>query len=80
MPQMDWISDIEGRRLVKHICRFERFSEDFSLVVQKMGRNVTLKHLKASNRGFYRDYYDDETAAIVREWFCKNIEKFGYYF
>lgn len=80
MPQSDWISDLEGTVLVKHICRFERLSEDFSVVCNKLGKNVTLPHVKSSKRGNYRDYYEEDTAVIVENWFRKDIENFGYKF
>ena len=80
MPQLEWISDHQGNILVDHICRFERLNDDFSSVCAKLRKSVTLPHVKASKRGNYRDYYDDDTFDIVAKWFRKDIENFGYQF
>ena len=80
MPQIDWISDENGRILVDEIIRFENLDSDFNMVLQKIGKNTTLPHVKRSNRGSYREYYDPETIEIVRNWFERDIENFGYQF
>jgi chondroitin 4-sulfotransferase 11 len=80
MPQFDWLADEGGRVLVGFICRFENLDDDFNVVCSKIGRRANLPHLKASQRGNYRDYYNEETIEIVARWFCKDIESFGYTF
>jgi hypothetical protein len=80
MPQVDWITDAEGKLLVNFVGRFERLAADFKTICRHLGREATLPHLKASKRGHYRDYYDEPTQAIVAEWFRKDIERFAYRF
>jgi hypothetical protein len=81
MPQWKWLSDCHGKLIVDHICRFENLADDFRGVCQKIGKDpINLPHLKASKRGSYRDYYDDPTAKIVKNWFRLDIEKFEYQF
>ncbi len=78
MPQSDWITDHDGQIIVEFICRFENLNDDFNHVCKKLGKTVSLPHIKASKRGHYRDYYDEETVEIVARWFKKDIKTFAY--
>ena len=81
MPQSDWITDSDGLVLVDFVGRFENLNEDFSSVCKQLGKNVTLPHVKSSQRKRdYREYYDDLTIEIVEQWFSKDIDRFGYRF
>lgn len=80
LPQWDWITDEEGQVLVDFIGRFEKLDEDFGKICQQIGREARLPHLKKSQRGDFREYYDDETADVVRQWFHEDIKQFGYEF
>jgi hypothetical protein len=80
MPQIDWIADENGEILVDEIVHFENLESEFDDVQRKLGLNKTLPHIRRSNRGNYREYYDQETIEIVRKWFERDIERFGYQF
>ena len=80
MPQMDWITDESGKILVDEIIHFENLAAEFDSVRRKLGKNVTLPHVKKSNRGNYQEYYDQEAKEIVRNWFEPDITRFGYQF
>lgn len=80
MPQLDWISDADGRILVDFVGRFERLEEDFKEICQRLGARAELPHLKSSGHGGYRQYYDEDTARIVAEWFRRDVDRFGYEF
>lgn len=80
MPQFDWISDEDGRVIVDYICRFESLAHDFGRVCESLGRRVELPHKKSSTRAGYREYYTPESVEIVRKWFVKDINAFGYEF
>jgi len=80
MPQTNWITDNNGNILVDEIIHFENLESEFNKILEKLGKNRTLPHVKKSNRGNYRDYYDEETIAIVRNWFERDIKRFGYQF
>lgn len=80
MPQIDWITDEDGRILIDFIARFETLAEDLEVVRQRLDLSRQLPHEKRSRRGDYRDYYDDETRAIVGDAFATDIERFGYEF
>ena len=81
MPQFDWVSDDEGQLLVNSIGRFENLTNDFDEICSKIGVvGCVLPHVKKSNRGDYRKYYDDRSIEIVRKWFEKDIDYFEYKF
>lgn len=80
MPQIDWIADTSGRILVDEIIYFENLDAEFRNILQKIGRTASLPHKKQSNRGNYRDYYDQKAREIVRHWFERDIDRFGYQF
>ena len=79
MPQLDWISDKNGELLVNDVGRFEQLGDDFQKICSKIGAaDCALPHVKQSTRGNYRQYYDDNSMEIIRKWFEKDIEYFGY--
>jgi len=80
LPQLDWITDHNGKILIDAIIRFENLQNDFNDILAKLGRTKTLPHIKKSKRGNYREYYDEETIEIVRNWFMEDIDKFDYQF
>lgn len=77
-PQLDWIAGDGGEVLVRKVCRFESLEADFQDVCRSLGRSATLPHLKKSDRGDFRSYYDDATAEIVGRWFAPDLRAFGY--
>ena len=80
MPQVRWISDEQGNIIVDEIIHFENLDSEFDDVLEKLGKKKKLPHVKKSNRGNYRDYYNEETTEIVRLWFEPDINRFGYHF
>ena len=80
MPQLNWISNSDDEIIVDFICRFEKLSNDFEHVCNRVGMPAELPHVKTSKRGDYRDYYCAETSEIVHQHFYKDIEKFNYSF
>ena len=36
MPQVEWISDAQGRIIVKQVFRFERLNRDFNYLCEKL--------------------------------------------
>lgn len=78
MPQWQWITDEHGELMVKFIGRFERLEQDFQRICRRIRRQASLPHIKKSNRGHYRQYYNDESIEIIRRWFAGDIAYFGY--
>lgn len=80
MPQVDWVSNAEGKVIVDFIGRFERLEEDFARVCDAIGAEASLPHLKASDHRDYRRLYSDEAASVVERHFAPDLERFRYEF
>ena len=80
--QSDYLVDLNGKIIVDFIGKYEQLQEDFDEVCRRIGiTSKTLPHKrKATNRGDYRQYYNDDTARLVADYFRRDIENFGYSF
>ncbi|MBV8727494.1 MAG: sulfotransferase family 2 domain-containing protein [Candidatus Eremiobacteraeota bacterium] len=74
------IVDSAGTILMDYVGRFEELEESAQTIAAKTGLRLALPHANRMERGAYRDYYTDETAAIVERQFAQDIELFGYSF
>ena len=80
MPQTEWINDENGAVVVNEIIYFENLTGDFNNVLQKIGKNTSLPHVKKSNHKNYKQYYDQATIDIVAAHFAQDLEMFNYSF
>lgn len=80
MPQLDWITDADGKVLVEMVGRYESLERDFAQICKRIEREASLPRLKASRRPHYREAYNDRSAEIVAQWFAKDIAAFEYSF
>ena len=80
MPQLDWLTDQDDKLAIDFIGKFENLNQDFDKICDRIGRVSTLEHLHRSKRKSYRDYYNDETADIIRTFYQKDINFFDYTF
>ncbi len=80
--QSDYVIDLHGRIIVDFIGRYERLEKDFKEVCRRIGiKPPELPHRrKASNRRPYQEYYNEKTKSLVRDYFSRDIELFGYEF
>jgi len=83
-PQLDWITDENGKIGVDFIGRFEKLQEDFNYICDKINvPRQKLTHKKSTSHVFrkpYWKYYNDRTKSVVLNHFKKDIEHFGYEF
>ncbi|MEE8526996.1 MAG: sulfotransferase family 2 domain-containing protein [Gammaproteobacteria bacterium] len=80
-PQHKFVLDNNGDNLLDYIGRFEQLEQDASTILATIGCAAKkLPHLNKSNRKHYRDYFDDETREIVREFYAQDIELLEYEF
>jgi len=71
---------LDGAVIVDFIGRYETLATDLAYVGDRLGLPLALPHLNRSAHAHYRDYYTDETRAIVAARFARDIERFGYTF
>jgi len=75
-PQMRWLEGVT----LGFLGRFERLQQDFEQLCGILGveRRKALPHLNEGERGVCSDYYDWQTATIVREHYAVDFERLGY--
>jgi hypothetical protein len=80
--QSDYLTGLDGKIIVDFIGKYEQLQEDFNKVCEHIGITAkTLPHKRrAADRSDYRQYYSDETAQLVADYFKRDIENFGYTF
>lgn len=79
--QVDYLNDDNGRRLVDFVGRFENWEEDARAVFDRLGIKVhSWPRRNPSRHRHYSAYYNEQTAAVVRERFARDIAAFGYEF
>lgn len=78
--QTDYLRDLDGTILVDFIGKYENLLEDYEEVCRRIGiKPPRLPHKRqATGRSEYHEYYDDDTASMVAEYFKIDIETFGY--
>lgn len=83
-PVIDFVTDSNGKILVDDILRFEELSDSFVNWTSKINISEagdSLMKLNSSKaRNDYRSYYTDELVEVVRRFYKKDIEAFGYKF
>jgi hypothetical protein len=74
------VADRRGHVIVNFLGRYESLHSDFDHACRCIGIDADLGQANMSTRGDYRDYYTDRLAALVRDHFAEDIERFGYEF
>lgn len=79
------IYTINDQLAVDRIGRYESLEDDLKAICDDLGAGTPgpLPKLKTGTREGgrgYRQYYTDQTRAIVADWYQKEIEAFGYEF
>jgi hypothetical protein len=80
ISQARMVADRSGRVLVNFLGRYESLEADFAHACGRIGIDASLGHANTSLRGDYRDYYTPRLAALVRDHFAEDVERFGYEF
>lgn len=76
----DFIRDDDGEVIVDIVGRFESLEADFNRISDQIGISKKLPHINKTAHTKYRDYYNDETKALVRSIAQADIEMFDYEF
>jgi hypothetical protein len=79
--QIDYLTDESGDVIVDFIGRFERLQDDMDQVTRRIGIDrVVLTRVNRSEHKSYREYYSQETAALVEDRYRRDLSVFGYCF
>jgi hypothetical protein len=79
-PQYLFICNGKLEIKVDFVGRFENINRDFQIIQDKLNIDVSLPIRNKSDKGDYRDYYDDESRRIVSNLYMKDVELFKYDF
>ena len=84
--QLNFVTDLyTGQRLVDYIGRFETLEKDIPVIQKKLGLAMR-RSLKHKNPSFkrksedYKNYYDEESKNLVKNYFQLDLDMFGYDF
>jgi hypothetical protein len=80
--QTAYLNDLDGRRLVSVVMRFERLADDVVELGKKLGCALQLPHCNQSDRGgrTYRDEFTPRSRAIIEKRYEKDLSELGYRF
>jgi len=82
LDQLSYVTDEDGEMLADFVGHFERFEEDLTHVLDRLG--LTVPDIPHKNRGrprrHYSEFYTPELEEIVHQRFKRDIEAFGYVF
>ena len=82
--KISFITDKKGNVLIDFIGRYENLQNDFNLICVKLNiQHLKLPMINKSRKREhknYREYYDDQSKAIVTELYKKDLEYFNYNF
>ncbi len=79
-PQNEWLLNDEDKIDIDMIGKFENINKDFQIIADQIGCDSKLPHRNKTEKVDYREFYNDETKAIVAKWFQRDIELFKYEF
>ena len=82
-PMHYWLKDFSGNITFDHIVRFENFRDEMQLVLQKFNMDFKnfpylLKTEYKKKYTNYKNFYDDESIAMVKEFHKDDISYFNY--
>jgi hypothetical protein len=81
--QLDYLVDLQGKLLVDYIGHYESLQQDFAHVCKTIGTgHLHLPHKRRATdrRQDFRSYYSEELAALVGDYFKRDIEALDYRF
>ena len=79
LPQIFFVCDGKSNIMVDKILRFENYQDCVSNILPKI-KNKKIEKINSSERGDYKDYYNEETINIVKGIYKNDIENFEYKF
>lgn len=83
LPQEHYLRNYRGRIGVDYVGRFERLSDDFNVIANKLGLKCDLEHTNKTKHQLmtsYRDAYTVKMKERVRQVYGHDINLLGYKF
>ena len=78
-PQFEFVSDENGELAVDYLCHYENLQNDFDTVCERLNLpHAKLEKINVSDSEKYLGLCDDELKALVRDFYHRDFEIFGY--
>ena len=78
-PQLDWIRNWQGTVPLDFICRFERLSQDFDVVLSKIGNPpIQLPRINTAESDAAAPKFNEQLNRLIAETYAEEISLFGY--
>ena len=78
MPQHYYLCDEDKNICVDFVGKYESLEESWMTVSERYNIKSRIPKLNASDKYNYKDYYNDETADLIREIYCDDFKLFNY--
>jgi len=80
-PQHIFVTDGEGELLSDYVGRVEQMQQSYDQICARIGIPTRpLDKINTSQRGDYRQYYDEQSIGGIRQRYGRDLELFGYDF
>lgn len=79
-PQTEFVCDRSGSNTMDFTGRFERISQDYASIAQRLDKPKDLPVSNKSQRGDYREEYTTRMIDIVTRFYVSDLSQFGYNF
>lgn len=76
----DFLCDSSGGLLVDEVMRQECLGQQWDNLMARLGLDVRLDHLNASDHAHFRSYYDDKSRALLERHHQQDLQRFDYAF
>jgi hypothetical protein len=76
--QSSYVVDLDGRKLVEHVGRFETLEADYRSIAARLRLPGELPHINRTRHREFASYYTPESEAAVARLWKKDFEVLGY--
>jgi hypothetical protein len=79
-PQFEYVFDEKLQPMVDFVARYETLEQDWRRICARLNVDLALPMRMRSHHRPYREYYGDETRAMVGEVYARDAQLFAYGF
>ena len=80
LHQSHYVFDVGENKIVDFVGRFENIENDFEVIKDKLGLDISLPHLNSTKRDTYKTYFTEESKERVAQLWKRDIDNFSYKF
>ena len=81
IPQSPFLINLKGEVVADKIARFENYDEEVKEILTTLGFKIEeMPHKNKTIRKNYKEYYNEETRAVVERLYRDDLKHFNYTF